>query len=146
MHLAQINLARLLFPQDDPRVAEFMDNLAAVNAVAERAPGFVWRFTDESGNATSTQVLGDPAIIVNMSVWENVAALEGFVFRTVHRRFYLKRAEWFDASFKPALALWQVAPGALPTLAEGVARWTKLRNEGPSADAFGWKEALQLSA
>jgi hypothetical protein len=91
-------------------------------------------------------VLDDPAIIVNMSVWEGVAALEGFVFRTVHRRFYLKWAAWFDPSFKPALALWQVAPGALPTLAEGIARWTKLRDEGPGADVFGWNEALRLTA
>jgi hypothetical protein len=35
MHLAQINIARLLYPQGDPRVAGFFDNLDRLNAVAE---------------------------------------------------------------------------------------------------------------
>ncbi|MDH3740809.1 MAG: DUF3291 domain-containing protein, partial [Hyphomicrobiales bacterium] len=52
MHLAQLNVGTMLYPQDDPRMAGFMDNLDRVNAIADRAPGFVWRLQDESGNAT----------------------------------------------------------------------------------------------
>lgn len=144
-HLAQINIARLLHPQDDPRVAEFMDNLEAVNAIAERSPGFVWRFTDESGNATDTQAFDDPLVIVNMSVWEGAEALEAFVFQTVHHKFYSKRRQWFDPAFGPALALWWVPAGETPSLADGVARWEKLRANGPSADAFGWEGVAQAS-
>ena len=52
MHLAELNIARLKYPFDDPRVAEFADNLDLVNGIAERSPGFVWRLQDETGNAT----------------------------------------------------------------------------------------------
>src|SRR5688500_17840285 len=54
-HLAQVNIARALYPLDDPRIAEFMENLARINALAEQSAGFVWRLQDEAGNATSIQ-------------------------------------------------------------------------------------------
>ena len=76
-HLAQLNIGRLRYEVDDPRMAEFVDNLARVNALADRAEGFVWRLQDASGNATSYRPYGDdPRMAINMSVWENVAALE----------------------------------------------------------------------
>ena len=53
MHLAQINVGRLLHPLDDPRMADFVDNLDKINALAEASDGFVWRLKDETGNATS---------------------------------------------------------------------------------------------
>ena len=42
-HLAQINVARFIAPQDDPANADFMAALDHVNAMADAAPGFVWR-------------------------------------------------------------------------------------------------------
>ena len=44
-HLAQLNIGRIRYEVDDPRMAGFVDNLASVNAIAERSPGFVWRYT-----------------------------------------------------------------------------------------------------
>ncbi|MEL6288602.1 MAG: DUF3291 domain-containing protein, partial [Pseudomonadota bacterium] len=52
MHLAQLNIGHLRYPIDDPRIADFVANLDRINAVAERSPGFVWRFKDDTGNAT----------------------------------------------------------------------------------------------
>ena len=90
-HLAQLNIGRLRYPTDDPRVADFMNNLDLVNGLAERSKGFVWRLKDESGNATNIRPFADPTMIVNMSVWENVETLERFVWQTVHKRFYGRR-------------------------------------------------------
>ena len=45
--LAQINLGTMVAAPDDPRVAEFMDALDEVNALAEASPGFVWRLQDD---------------------------------------------------------------------------------------------------
>ena len=144
MHLAQLNIGRLLHPQGDPRVAEFMDNLDLVNGIAERSPGFVWRYQDASGAATDTRAFADdPEMILNLTVWTDAASLEHFVYRTLHQRFYAKRHAWFDPSVTPRLVMWWIPEGTLPTLAEAVARWTKLRDEGPSADAFGWEGAAQ---
>ena len=59
-------------------------------------PGFVWRYTDDSGSAVNTRPFADPRMAINLSVWENVAALEQFVYQTIHKRFYGRRAEWFE--------------------------------------------------
>ncbi len=42
-HLAQANIARLLAPIDDPLLAGFVARLDDINALADAAPGFVWR-------------------------------------------------------------------------------------------------------
>ena len=39
MHLAELNIGKFKYPTTDPRMAEFMDNLDRVNALAERSPG-----------------------------------------------------------------------------------------------------------
>ncbi|MGB0440601.1 MAG: DUF3291 domain-containing protein, partial [Paracoccaceae bacterium] len=41
-HIAELNIARLLADQDDPRVAEFMDNIDRINGLGKRMPGFAW--------------------------------------------------------------------------------------------------------
>ena len=51
--LAQVNIARLLAPLDDPLLADFVANLEPVNALADRADGFVWRLQD-AGDATAS--------------------------------------------------------------------------------------------
>src|SRR5690348_3874751 len=68
-HLAQINIARMLGPRDSPTMAEFMARLDEINALADVAPGFVWRLQDENGNATDIRAFDDDWLIVNMSVW-----------------------------------------------------------------------------
>jgi len=91
MHLAEINVGRLLRPLTDPRTTDFVDNLDAINALAEESPGFVWRLKDESGNATQIAAYDDPLIIVNLSVWASVESLYEFAYKTAHRRFVQRR-------------------------------------------------------
>ncbi len=51
-HIAQFNVGRIVAPLDSPRLAGFVAQLEPINALADRAPGFVWRLQDESGDAT----------------------------------------------------------------------------------------------
>ena len=98
-HLAELNIAQFQYPTDDPRMADFMNNLDRVNALAERSPGFVWRLKGDNNNATVSEACDDT--LVNLiSVWETPEALEHYVFKTVHVQFYRRRAEWFDADGK----------------------------------------------
>ncbi len=53
MKLAQLNIALAKYPLDAPEIKEFVDNLDRVNSIAENSDGFVWRFKDESGEATN---------------------------------------------------------------------------------------------
>lgn len=66
-HIAQLNVGHIRYTTDDPRMAEFMNALDAVNALAERSPGFVWRLKDDTNNATGILVSDDPTFLVNMS-------------------------------------------------------------------------------
>ena len=68
-HLAQINIARMVAPIGDPRLADFVEQLDAVNQLAEQSPGFIWRLQTGDGNATDIRVAPDPYILANMSVW-----------------------------------------------------------------------------
>jgi hypothetical protein len=143
-HLAQLNIGRLCYEVDDPRMADFMNNLALVNSLAERAPGFVWRYQDDSGNATSTRPYADdPRMAINMSVWENVEALERYVWQTVHKRFYGRRKEWFEKMDERYFVMWWVPPGHRPTVQEAIERLDHLRKHGPSEHAFGWETLPQ---
>src|SRR5262249_36128937 len=106
-HLAQFNIARIRYPLDDQRMAEFVDNVTRVNGLADKIPGFVWRQQDESGHAMNIQVYDDPTILPNLTVWENVEALDRFVWQTLHQRFYARREEWFEP-IKTTLVLWWI--------------------------------------
>ncbi|MGB2659926.1 MAG: DUF3291 domain-containing protein, partial [Pseudolabrys sp.] len=74
----------------------------------------------------------------NLAVWENVEALERFVWQTLHRRFFGRRLEWFEPIETP-LVLWRVPAGHRPDLAEAVARLDHLKAYGPTEHAFGWE-------
>ena len=139
-HLAQLNIGRIRHETDDPRMADFMNNLERVNAIAERSPGFVWRYKDDSGNATSTRPFADPRMLVNMSVWESIEALEKFAWQTVHTRFYARKHEWFEKLDGAYFVLWHVPVGHRPSVQEAIERLEHLKAHGPSEHAFGWQD------
>ena len=125
MHLAQLNVGRLVAETDDPRVAEFMAALDRVNGLGKRMPGFVWMMegSGEPGTGnTETKIDGDPRFVANLTVWESVEALEHFVWNTVHRQFYERRREWFEVLGERHLVMWWVPAGHRPTLDEALAR------------------------
>lgn len=142
LHLAELNVGRLLAPTDDPRVAEFMAALDQVNGMGKRMPGFVWMMegSGEPGTGnTEAKLDGDPQYVSNLTVWESVETLEHFVWNTVHRTFYERRQEWFEVLGKMHFVMWWVPAGHRPTLDEALARLDHLRANGDSDHAFGWK-------
>ena len=141
MHLAEVNIGRVLGGPDDPRMADFYNNLARINALAERMPGFVWRLKNESGDSTvGLHWPGDPQMAVNLTVWENDEALARFVFQSVHRQIYARKPEFFEMPKVPTVAMWWVSEGHIPTIAEAKERLDHLIAHGPGAFAFGWKD------
>ncbi|MFN0156393.1 MAG: GNAT family N-acetyltransferase [Gaiella sp.] len=134
-YVAQINIARLRAPLDDPLVAEFAENLKRINALADAAAGFVWRLQTGDGDATSIRAFPDPLTLVNMSVWESVEALRAYVYRTQHRDFVKRRAMWFEDG-SSELALWWVPPDHVPTVEEGRRRLGFLATHGASPVVF----------
>ncbi len=138
--LAQLNIGRTLYPLDDPRMRDFVDNLEAVNAHADRSDGFVWRLTGyaDSDN-TDNSDFGDD-IIANMSVWRDVAALRAFMSSPEHLPFMKRRHEWFEKLSIPYMVMWWVPEGHIPTASEAMAKLGQVTREGHGPEAFGWAQ------
>jgi hypothetical protein len=134
--LAEINIATFRVPIADPVNADFVANLDRVNALAEFAPGFVWRLIGAGNSALDIRAFDNPNIAINMSVWRDLDALADFVYRNEgHRQIMRRRREWFDR-MEFHMALWWVAAGHHPTIAEGKTRLETLSRIGPSPEAF----------
>ena len=86
-HLAQLNVGIATAPLDSDVMADFMNNLDRINALAESSPGFIWRLKADDGNATSLRPIDDRTL-VNMSVWTDAQSLSSFVFRSPPRRVH----------------------------------------------------------
>ena len=139
-HLAQLNIGKMIAPTDDPRVAEFMERLDEINAIADEAPGFVWRLQTEEGNATSIHAFDDPLLLVNVSVWESIDALYEFTYRTTHTDVMRQRLKWFEKHEGPYQVMWWVPAGHVPTIDEAKKRLEMLIEHGSGPEAFTFRE------
>jgi hypothetical protein len=139
-HVAQINIGVIRAPLDSPQLEGFVSMLEPVNALADAAPGFVWRLQTEDGDATAIRPFDDDRILVNMSVWESVDALADFVYRSRHIEVLRHRRDWFETMTEAFLAVWWVPAGTIPTVEEAKRRIEILRERGPSAEAFTLRE------
>jgi hypothetical protein len=137
-HLAQVNVAQLAAPLDSPRLADFVAALDPINALADEAPGFVWRLQTEDGDATAIRVFTDERILVNLSVWRSTEALADFVYRSRHSEVMRRRREWF-VPLTVYVALWWLQPGHVPTVAEAKERLEHLDARGPTPFAFTFR-------
>ncbi|MEL6388813.1 MAG: DUF3291 domain-containing protein [Bacteroidota bacterium] len=138
-HLAQINVGTLLAPIDDPIIKDFRDNLGRINALAESTPGFVWRLVDESSDVTYA-ALSDPNFIINLSVWTDKKSLCAFTYKTAHTEILIRRKEWFKRPSKAHMALWWIRAGHRPDFAEAQHKLTLIDTQGPTSEAFGFKD------
>jgi hypothetical protein len=139
-HLAQINVARARAPLDSPVMKEFMDAIDAMNALGEQSPGFVWRLKSDSGNATDIRAYDDPRMIVNVTVWTSLERLRDYAFKSHHGDYFRRRREWFEEMETPSLALWWIPAGTVPDEVEGKRRLELLEKNGPTADAFTFRD------
>lgn len=107
-HLAQVNIALPLEPLTSARLSGFVSALDEINALADAAPGFVWRLQTENGDATAIRLLGDERLIVDMSVWSSMTSLTEFVYRSGHVRIMRQRRTRFEGMSEAYQALWWV--------------------------------------
>jgi hypothetical protein len=140
-HLAQVNIGRMRAPIDDPIMEGFRTQLDPINALADRTPGFVWRLQTDEGNATAIRPFADDErMAINMSVWESLAALQQYVYKSAHIGPLRDRKQWFEPMEGPILALWWVPAGHIPTIEEAKQRLQHLKEHGPSSTAFTFRK------
>ena len=138
-HLAQLNIAKMKFAIDAPELADFVARLEAVNALADASPGFVWRLQTDDGDATTIDYFG-PDYLVNMSVWTDVDSLHSFTYRSAHNEVMAQRKRWFERMLEAYSVLWWIPAGTVPTIGQADERLRHLRHNGPSAEAFTFKQ------
>jgi Domain of unknown function (DUF3291) len=136
--LAHLNVARMRATLDSPVMAEFVAQLDAMNAIADGAPGFVWRMVEEDANDPALIALG-PLMLVNLSVWRDAQALSHYVYRSAHAGVLKERARWFLPQERATTVLWWVPGGHIPSLQEATYRLVGLQDSGPSLRAFGFR-------
>ena len=142
-HLAQANIAVARYDYDDPAFAGFVQNLDRINELADRAPGFVWRYIGEDETEVGREVFGDQNLLFNMSMWVSKDALMDYVYKTDHVHILRKRADWFVPQPGPILALWWQPAGTIPTPAESRHRLERLAESGPTEDAFTFRQFFE---
>ena len=133
--LAQVNVSRLLAPLESPQLAPYMAALDEDNAAGDAAPRFQWRLQTEGGNATAVKafgwdVAGSHGVIVNLTTWQSVEALAGFVFSGRHLEIMRQRRRWFHQAAEATTAMWWVPRGHRPTTDEAEDRVRQLRDTG----------------
>jgi len=144
LYIAQVNIARMKGSSiNDPIMADFVAQLDEVNQLAERSNGFVWRLKEEGGNATEIVFNEDPRIIINMSVWETLADLEAFTYRTMHAKVMAMRKNWFE-KMDHYQCLWYVDKDTPPTVADAKYRLNHLQVNGPSPVAFTFRKTFSV--
>ena len=140
-HIAQLNVGVLQAPLDSAELADFVAALDQVNAIADAAPGFVWRLRDGDGNdATSLRPRG-PDLLVNMSVWVSLESLRAFVYRNgQHLDMLRRRREFFRPLDEAHQVLWWIPREHIPDLDEAFSKLDLVRRDGPGPDAFTFRE------
>jgi heme-degrading monooxygenase HmoA len=141
--LAQANVAYAIAPAGDPRLADYIARLDEMNQLAERSPGFVWRYLTDSRDPAQRE-FSDPLVLFNMSVWESIEALHAYTYRTAHAEVYAARKQWFVDEKAvvggKALAMWWIPRGEVPTVEDAKERLAAISAQGPSERAFTFKQ------
>jgi len=145
-HLAEINIARMLYSMEDPRFHGFVSRLDEINSLAEQSKGFVWRLKTDDGDAMSIRAFDDDQLIINMSVWESIDDLYQYSYYTAHAELFKQRKDWFEHMSKPMMALWWVKKGHQPSLEEAKEKLELIQAHGPTEGAFSFKERFDPPA
>ncbi|HKU27728.1 MAG TPA: DUF3291 domain-containing protein, partial [Candidatus Sulfotelmatobacter sp.] len=80
---------------------------------------------------------------INMSVWESIAALRNYVYKTAHAELLRERESWFEKFSGTYMALWWVPAGHRPGLDEATKRLAHLEKHGPTQFAFTFKKTFE---
>ncbi|MDX1615805.1 MAG: DUF3291 domain-containing protein, partial [Candidatus Promineifilaceae bacterium] len=130
-HLIHANVALARASLDHPRMADFVRQADAIDALARQSPGFVGQPTPADEGQTFT----DRALL-NLSIWTSVESLEAFTHTGRHALVLQRRADWFLPQDGPNYVLYWAPAGHTPTEAEIAARLHYLAHHGPTPYAF----------
>lgn len=142
-HLAQVNIAKRLAPMDNAIMQDFVNNLDRINAIADSSEGFIWRLKDEDKDE-AVAIFKDDALIINMSVWENIETLFNYTYKSNHVEIFRRKKEWFSKIEIMHMAFWYVPVGYEPTFLDAKNRLDYLNTKGETPYAFTFKNKFTV--
>ncbi len=74
-------------------------------------------------------------------MWDSVAALNAYVYKSGHVEIMRRRREWFGRMAEAGVVLWWVPRGQRPSIEEALSKLAHLRQHGPTRFAFTFREA-----
>ena len=165
--LAHMNYAKLKAPMDHPSMHEFQAAMGPVNDLAKSTPGFIWSLDDAAEQRKLVPLLvDDPLLMPQMSLWESVASIQHFAFKSGHAMYLKRKREWFTVPCEdqPFAVCWwwrmtcdnddddeeeeieKLSGHRRPTLKDAFDRLAILQERGPSLDAFDFKSSKRFPA
>jgi len=150
VHLAQVNIAWMHSPIDDPAMSGLAGRVDEMNRLAEASRGFVWRLPGAEVTPASLEPFEcdfpkfhRDRLFYNLSVWETLIDLRSYTFGSDHAQMLNNRHQWVDHIAKASMALWWIPIGHRPTIAESAERLRSVHNLGPTAYAFTIRKSFQ---
>ena len=151
--LAFMTIAVLIAEVDDPRIQGFLDRVENNNKNAENSEGFIGRAitdpeTGESnwGKRTMPKVYQRDEYlnkrVMTLSLWDDLESVFAFSYYGSHGESLQHRYEWFVKSDLPIYVAYWVADGERPTWEQACERLDRLAAEGPTPEAFNFKNAF----
>jgi hypothetical protein len=137
--LVHANVAQMRAPLGDPRMADFIAQVDAIDALAKASPGFVALPTPPDEG----EVYSEPQLL-NLSLWQSVESLEQFTYGGKHARALARRAEWFEQHPGPNYVLFWIPNGEIPSEAEVKRRIEHLASHGPTPYAFTFERPFTV--
>ncbi len=151
--LAQVNIARMRGHPVAPVMAGMVARMDEMNRLAEQSQGFVWRMRGADVTVEMLRVFEDyfvpfdpERLFYNLSVWESVQDLKRYAFKPAHAEMLRDKHRWVENLDRAHLALWWIAPGEFPTVAESAQRLRSVHQRGPTSFAFTFQHCFPRPA
>lgn len=135
-NLAEVNIAKMLAPMDDPIMQDFVNNVDRINAIAYKHKGFVWQLENKD---EISDVFQDNSLIINISVWKTLEDLFDYTYKSGHIEVFKRKKEWFSKMKMMHMAFWYVPEGYKPTFKDAKERLDYLNTHGDTPYAFSFK-------
>jgi hypothetical protein len=142
-------------PSADPANGGFHRRNDPILAMVDKAPGLIARSgydSDPGPPSWGTQVFprfwidnGDGFAPSTLSVWRDMESAFAFSYFGLHAEALKHGREWFQKPQWPPYVLWWVKTAFRPDWSQAIIRHEYLHDNGPTPQAFTFKQAFNAS-
>ena len=144
-NLAQVNIAKVLAPMDNPLMKDFVDSLDAIYKISDSHGGFIMSINNEDRPTEFREAFPDDSFMVNISVWKDLDALFDFTYKSGHVEIFKRKKEGFSKIEMKYMACRYFPEGQVPTHEEAKQRLNYVNKHGYTPYAFSFKDKFSIT-